>query len=624
MRARLRESRSSLRENTGIRRGGLIGAALIVFLFLSLMAIRGIVVGGILRGIGDCPACMGATAVQQDAPLLALLLVLVAMSFLTRRYWLQLPALLAAAALVLVYAVDVVVTKTLAFRLYVFDVLKFGREFGAIEQFGGLFVASTAGKIALAVAVALVIVLILALLPRPRRPRVAGGCFAAAIVCAAIGLWQPSTLKYIHYELLQNIVSANLALLGVNKPLSAGFSQQLAQEYKAPAELCENGQSERPDVIMLAVESLSMHHSLLFGGTRDLAPHVDVLAKRYTYLPDFFANGFTTDGGLISIVTGEPPVPSVGRYGSAEAFAGFDRPEGDLPQILHASGYEVDFFTTGDLGFLDKTAWLKTMQFDHWEGAEQPFYNGWKRRHFNAAEDKALYERFEQWLDARGDDPKPWFALMLTVSTHPPFINPETDQPDEAGAFVYADRQIGAFYDALQARGFFKHGILLISGDHRSMSPLHPGEGARFGDSALARVPMVVVTDLPIAHGAVAGDFQQTDILPSLADLTSAKACRTAAQGVFLRSQPQPADYVVHARGDRRNVLDVFFGKQQGKILLNGDATRWQGPKPANWQQIMDGILIARARRGPVKQNAFDVLLDANAAAARQQAAQKH
>src|SRR5262249_3092364 len=152
----------------------------------------------------------------------------------------------------------------------------------------------------------------------------------------------------------------------------------------------------------------------------------------------------------------------------------------------HAQGYSAHFFTTGDLGFLDKSKWLKTLHFDSWEGAEQPFYNGWKRRHFNAAEDKALYERFLQWLDARDGDATPWFAYVLTVSTHPPFINPETDQPDEPGAFRYADKEIGMFYDELTKRGFFHNGVLMISGDHRSMSPLFAREQARFGDSALA------------------------------------------------------------------------------------------------------------------------------------------
>ena len=606
---RRRSRGSGLRTPSPPRRTGLIGAAAVVLLFVLLMGVRAQVLFEVTNGLADCPLCMAATAAQQDASLLALLLALVGLAFLTRYYVLQLPLLLLAAALVFVFAVDIGVTKTLTQRLFVFDVIKFGKELSAITQFSGIFLATAAGKIALAVAAAGILVLIPALLPRPRRPRLAVACFVAAIALFALGRWQPATMKYIHYELLQNVIAANLDL-GVDKPYSAAFAEKVAAEYSPPAPVCAAGQSARLNIIVVAVESLSMHHSQLFGGFRDLTPRLDAIARAHTYFPDFIANGFTTDGGMIAMITGEAPVPLIGRYQSAEAFAGFDDPRGAIPDLVHAQGYTAHFFTTGDLGFLDKSKWLKSLHFDSWEGAEQPFYDGWKRRHFNAAEDKALYQRFLQWLDARKDDASaPYFAYVLTVSTHPPFINPETDQPDEPGAFRYADKQIGMFYDELDKRGFFRNGILMISGDHRSMSPLFAPEQTRFGDSALARTPFVVATDLPIARGAVGARFSQTDIPPSIADLVGTQSCRTPAQGAFLRTSPQAPAYVIHARGDKRNEVDVYFGQQQAQVELDGDASRWIGPKPADWQQIEDGILLDRIRRGAVDENIIDVIV---------------
>jgi phosphoglycerol transferase MdoB-like AlkP superfamily enzyme len=575
-----------------------------------LIALRAAVLYQVTSGLAECPACMAATAAQQDAGLLALLLAGTGLAFLTRRYWLQLPLLLLGALLICVYAIDATVTKTLTQRLYLFDIVKFGREFGAILHFGKAFIASSAGKLALAVAVAVMIVLLLSLLPRPHRPRLALVCFCAAALLFLFGRWQPSTMQYIHYELLQNVVAANLDL-GIDKPYSNEFKERIAREYTAPAPTCEAGQSLHPNIIVLAVESLSMHHSRLFGGFRDLTPRLDSIAREHTYFTNFIANGYTTDHGLIAEITGHAPVPLVGRYESADAFSGYDDPHGALPEIVHAQNYSANFFTTGDLGFLDKSKWLKSLQFDSWEGAEQPFYNGWKRRHFNAAEDKALYQRFLQWLDARQDNLAPYLAFVLTVSTHPPFINPETEQPDEAGAFRYADAQIGMFYDELSKRGFFHNGILLISGDHRSMSPLLAPEQQRFGDTALARTPLVLVTDLPMVHGAVADLFSQTDIVSSIADLTGAKTCLSPSQGVFLRATPRPPQYVLHARGDKRGAVDVYFDSQQAQIILDGDATRWIGPKPDDWRTVFDGVLLDRINRGELPQNALDLVFRA-------------
>ncbi|HEX6832020.1 MAG TPA: LTA synthase family protein, partial [Rudaea sp.] len=332
-----------------------------------------------------------------------------------------------------------------------------------------------------------------------------------------------------------------------------------------------------------------------------------------TYFPNFYANGFTTDGGLIALLTGHAPVPAVGRYQSVEVFRGFDHPDGALPDTLHDAGYKVHFFTTGDLHFLDKTTWLAKLHFDAFEGAEQPFYDGWKRRHFNAAEDKALYQRFLKWMDER-QDPSPWFSMLLTVSTHPPFINPETDLPDEPGAFRYADKQIAMLVAELKRRDFFRNGILIVSGDHRSMTPVFSEEQKRFGDSALARVPMVIATDLSLPRGAVNDAFAQTDLLTSLRDLTKAQACRTPSQGWFLRAQPLAPSYIEHARGDKRDRVDIYFGDparpQRGEIVLDGDASRWIGDKPDGWEQIMLRVAADRIARGAVSENYLDYMID--------------
>ncbi len=593
-----------------LRRKGLIGAALLVVFLLILFGLRGFALVGIATGLTDCPWCMGATAIQQDASILALLLAFTGISLLIKRYWLQLPWLLLSAVLLLAYALDAILLKTLVQHLYLLDIVKFGKELDAMARFGNVLLASTAGKLMLVGVIAGILVLALALLPRPRRPRLALACFAAAAVFFLVGQWSPMTMKYINYPLLQNFIAANLSD-SVDRRYSAAYAETLRKEYTPPAPICEAGRGLRPNLIVIAVESLSMYHSKLFSGVDDDTPHLDEIARANAYFPDFIANGFTTDSGLIAMITGKPPIPTLGRYQSAEAFAGFESPRGGLPEIVHAHGYTAHFFTTGDLGFLDKSKWLKGLGFDSWEGAEQPYYHGWKRRHFNAAEDKALYQRFLQWLDARQGDSAPWLAFVLTVSTHPPFVNPENESLDEAGAFRYADKQIGMLYDELVKRDFFRNGVLMISGDHRSMTPLSAPELARFGDSALARTPFVVATQLPIDRGEVAGKFQQADIAPSIDQLLGERACRTIDQGAFLAQPPQPAQYIAHARGDRRNQIDIYFGDKQADIVLAGDQSNWVGPKPDNWKQIMDGIALDRIDRGTAAENFLDLMINA-------------
>ncbi len=594
------------------RHFGLRAAWVSVAVMVVLIGLRGWVAWRVLSAIAPCPACIAATAMQQDCVLLGVFLLLAAGAFLFRHYLLQLPFLLLSAALLVVTAIDAIVLLTMTQRLYLFDVLKFGKELGAIAQFARLFMESTAGKLTAVLAVFGFGVLVCMFAPRPRVRRASAVLFVLGIGCVAFGSWRPLTMSYVNYDLLQNVLAANFQN-GVDRPYTQAFAAEVKRELLPRTPVCVDQENPRhPNVLFVLVESLSMHHSKLFSGVRDLTPNLDAIARNYTYIPDFYANGFTTDGGLISLVTGRPPIPAVGRYKSVEAFKGFDKPDAALPDTLHRAGYEVNYFTSGDLAFLDEATWLRDMHFDHFEGAENPFYTGMKRWVFNAAEDKELYHRFLQWLDARSDD-KPWFSMVQTVSTHPPFVNPENGQTDEPGVFAYADKQIGALVAELTQRHFFDNGILLISGDHRSMTPLFAAERDKFGDSAMGRVPMVIATNLPIARGALRGAFQQTDLVSSLDGLVSAHACRADDRGVFLTEHLTPPTYVLRARGDKRDRLDVFFeanGKsQQGGIVLDGDDSRWLGDKPADWQQIMLRVADDRIERGGDAENALDFII---------------
>src|SRR5690606_10433986 len=142
-------------------------------------------------------------------------------------------------------------------------------------------------------------------------------------------------------------------------------------------------------------------------------------------------------------------------------------------------GYETAFFTGGSLGFLGKDRWTRAIGFDLAEGGESEHYADLPRGQFGSPPDAALLERFIGWLDQRQSG-RPLFAGMLTVHTHPPFAVPGSGRLDEQAAFRHVDQLVAEFHSELERRGFFDNGLLIISGDHRSMTPLKPGERERW------------------------------------------------------------------------------------------------------------------------------------------------
>jgi lipoteichoic acid synthase len=588
---------------------GRLGRIGLIWLALALPAaslLRAWLITTTLGGSAGCEYCLAPPSLGHDAWLIAIAWTSLGIAAILGRFWLRALFVLPALLILLLMAVDVAVFTTLGMRLYAFDVLKFGMEGAALSGFLVALLRSS-GAVWLVLAVLAIVGCVLAFVPSRPAPKLAKTLGLGAAV-ALVGALVTRVLDpaFINADAFLNVVELHFAQ-AVNTPYSPAFVEALAARDSAIPVSCTAGQQRRPNVILLTVESLSSYQSKLHGGPLDLTPELDAIARENTWFTRFHANGFSTDAGLIALLTGRPPVPAVGRYRSVDAFAGFGDAGRSVAEPLHEAGYEVGFFTTGDLGFLDKGPWFKSLGFDHWEGAEAPFYNGWPRFGFNAAEDRALYLRLHEWMQAR-DLSKPFFAAALTVQSHPPFVDPTTHELDEPAVFTAVDREVGRFVRELDERGFFDDGVLLITGDHRSMTPLHTEERKHFSATAFARVPLVVVGASGLPRGPIDAAFQQTDLLPSLADLTAAEVCTRLDQGRFLRADPQPPSWVLHARGDARNRVDVYFGEKHGALLLRGDDSEWIGDRPPQWQAIADGIHADRIERGALDSDIDDLL----------------
>lgn len=591
-------------------RFGGAGIWLLAGLLLALPPLRSMLAERAYGAAANCGGCVRWASLGNDAWLAGLGIALLALGLAVHSRWLRTALAVAAFALALAMLVDTLLLDVLSLRLHMADVLKFGGEGQATT---GFVEALLRGGYWPGLVAAVTLALILALLPLPARRAPRAGTLLAltAVVMVAGGLWLGrAAAGYIHSEGVVNIAQLQ-GLRGVNATYSEAFARRALAVPIAPADVCEAGQGRRPDVLVLVIESLSAYHSGLLGG-RDHVPELDAVARANTWFSAFHANGFTTDHGLIALLDGRVPVPAVGRYLSMHAFAGFGDPQRSVVGTLRPAGYFTAFFTTGNLGFLDKTAWLSQMQVDHFEGSESPYYRGMPRGGFDAASDDALYGRVLQWMDDERDSSRPFFAALLTVDTHPPFLDRDTGQLDEEGVFRKADAAFGRFHRELARRGFFEHGILLVTGDHRSMTAIGSEEWSRYGDSAVARVPLVVVGASGLPKGGIDAAFQQTDLLPSLAQLTGqGRICRNSGQGAFLRAQPQPPDHVVHARGDRRGRVDVYYPDGGiGWIELAGDASTSGGAHPASTAEVAAAIHRDRIERGEVPRDMAPLLLD--------------
>jgi hypothetical protein len=559
---------------------------------LGLSLLRAWYLEHVTSAYTSCHGCFLIPALGHDAWLLCAMTAVLAFVATSPLGWLALIGRVFVAVGILAQAADLVLLRLFNQRFYIADLLRFSPDATSAWSVARAQFFSTNG-IGYAAGAALVLMVLAGLNARgDRSPRQAKILLAMAALYAAFGftaMWMP--LRYVHAEYVENVVEVNMPQ-GRERKFSAEFSREVQDAVGNLPQACDAGVRSGRNIVIVITESLSAYQSALLGGPHDWLPRLDALARANHHFTHFYANGFTTDGGEIAAITGRPPLipPGHGWY----SLSAFGAGEDTLPGIAHRAGYEAAHFTTESLAFLDTGAWLRQLGFDTVDGSEDAFYAGMPRWQFGAAEDAALFGRFEQWLDRR-HDPRPFVAVLLTVSSHPPFVNPRTGKIDPAGTFRYVDDQLVDFHDALARRGFLDNGILMITGDHHSMTPIDREEYAKFGERSFARIPMVVAgaVDMP---KVVDAPFQQSDLPASLAHVLGVNYCRTPFNGIFLDPRPQPARYVVQARGDDRNRVDVYYDDRVASYMQNGDASGWAGAPPPQADIVAAWINAQRLR----------------------------
>ncbi len=375
--------------------------------------------------------------------------------------------------------------------------------------------------------------------------------------------------RYTHSWIYKNVVDYNLETRSESRAYSDAFAGRFRYDHK---EHKQPNAPQTPNIIILMVESLSSYQSKYFSGLSGWTPNLDRIARQNVAYKAFYANGFSTNDCYISVLTGRVPIrpPATGLSGWGTPFYGFHDPAETLPRILAEKGYTTEFLIAGDLSFADVGGWVRRIGFDYIEGNEHAYYEDWDRYQFDSAPDEALYDRVYDRIKHNGGGK--YLIYVSTLSTHHPFISPDSGNHSEAETVMYADRQLGAFHEKLVDTGFFEQGILIILGDHHSMLPLTRGETKTFGPyRAAARVPLIVSYGNK-QQAVVTGLHQQADLFNSLKNMTSTTLTYSDWLGDIFNDKP--TKYIAHRRGDHRDIISVFTQDRDYLIKLDGDDTR--------------------------------------------------
>ncbi len=270
--------------------------------------------------------------------------------------------------------------------------------------------------------------------------------------------------SYFDFEI--NIFSLHKATAQVKNAL--GIEREI---YDSPIARAQRfvGKAKRMNVVLVLLESMSADRMGLYGHPKNLTPYLDSLARRSVLFDNHFSNGIHTNAGLYSTLYGLPimmmqhPMNNgVSEYG---AFTG-------LPVTLRDHGYRTEFFCTHPKTFDNLDVFLQNNGFeglsDVTDYAPEKIANSW------GVADETLFEHAFEHMNSLAADStdRPFFAAILTISTHPPFVlpaftrfKPRGTDPIES-TYEYTDWAIRNFMESCAGTDWYDNTIFVFVGDH--------------------------------------------------------------------------------------------------------------------------------------------------------------
>ena len=347
----------------------------------------------------------------------------------------------------------------------------------------------------------------------------------------------------------------------------------------------------KPDIILLIVESLSSINSKRVSGSPGLLGTFDKLAEEGVLFRNFFANHQASEGGLIALLGGFPPMhfPTATPY----MFDEFAIQESVIAEYRQ-QGYLVEFLTNADLAFIGMDHFLNGLGLDRSRGRDDVEAMKLAPRVVqDAPSDAYLYQEALLTVGRLMALDQPFLLTIATTSTHLPYTHP-SGGPDTAEAvWKWSMQQLVSFYQQLSESGYFENGILLITGDHRQMRPVTDVEIERYGASARARVPLLAIGNAYTRGGIDDRFFQQSDLLRMLGRIER-KESSLSPQPIWVERYNRK-----YGRIELISNLSVFdeadHGRQEYRIKVPGNHVEWLGERPGFARRIETGIHTQRS-----------------------------
>ena len=239
--------------------------------------------------------------------------------------------------------------------------------------------------------------------------------------------------------------------------------------------------TRRPNVVLFLVESFGRSTVDERVGGEPVAPEFQRLKGEGVYFDNLFANSFRTDRGTVAVLSGFPAQTKM----SVMKLPVKSQRLPSIARSLRREGYATSFYYGGDLNFTNTASYLYGTGFDRltWQ----------KDLHFDAPTSKWGYaddvviDAFTDHVLAEAASQRPFFAAMLTLSSHEPFDVPFAKFDDPMlNAMAFTDACLGRFVERVRQTPVWDDLLVILIAAHAYPYPY----GIANSDALRHRIPM--------------------------------------------------------------------------------------------------------------------------------------
>ena len=243
--------------------------------------------------------------------------------------------------------------------------------------------------------------------------------------------------------------------------------------------------SDRPNVVIILLESFSSKMIKSLGGLPDITPNLNRLCEEGILFSHIFASGDRSDKGIVSVVSGFPAQ-------STTSIIKYPIKSQKLPTIsgvLDSAGYQTAFYYGGNPDFANIRSYLFSGKFRRII-TEDDFPKSYRNSKWGV-HDGYVFKRLMSDCDsAKGT----FFKMYFTLSSHEPFeipAKPKFIGNDEQTKFLssvnYTDSCLGAFFNEAKTKDWYKNTLFILIADHGHRLP---GDDANFSLNKF-KIPML-------------------------------------------------------------------------------------------------------------------------------------